>query len=164
MLSCRRLLAFPLIRAVLCARSKTASAAMEERQKLHVNVDITSDVVCPWYACILQARLSLRRGLACETRFVFLPTACTCPIPPLLRCWIGKRHIDTAIKRLSEDFVFHLHWKPFLLNPHTPEQGVPLEEYMRNKFGEAAATRFLSGQSPVIQSGKAVVSAYVTPP
>lgn len=87
--------------------------------KLHVNVDITSDIVCPW-------------------------------------CWIGKKRMDSAIERLSSDYIFHLHWKPFLLNPHVPEGGVPLEQYLRNKFGDVSARRFLSGDSPVTQNARAV--------
>lgn len=38
-----------------------------------------------------------------------------------------------------------------------PDEGVPLEHYVRNKFGDAAGQRFLSGDSPVAQSGKAAV-------
>ena len=47
------------------------------------------------------------------------------------RCWIGKRHLDTAVQKLSQDFEFNIHWKPFLLNPHVPEEGVPLVDYLR---------------------------------
>ena len=69
--------------------------------------------------------------------------------------------MDSAIQELSSDFVFHLHWKPFLLNPHGPEEGVPLEQYIKNKFGDVAAQKFLSGDSPVAQNGKAVVCVCV---
>jgi predicted DsbA family dithiol-disulfide isomerase len=87
--------------------------------KLHVNVDITSDVVCPW-------------------------------------CWVGKRHLDSAIETLSGEFEFHVHWKPFLLNPGMPDEGEPLEQHLRNKYGDAAIQRFLSDDSPLKQAGRAV--------
>ena len=77
------------------------------------------------------------------------------------RCWIGKRHLDSAIRELSSEFVFHILWKPFLLNPHTPSDGVPLEQHIRGKFGDSAAKKFLSGESPVALSGKAVVCVCV---
>ena len=65
--------------------------------------------------------------------------------------------MDSAIEKLSEYFTFHVLWKPFLLNANTPEQGMPLEQYFRSKYGDASARRFLSGDSPVAQSGRAVV-------
>lgn len=74
------------------------------------------------------------------------------------RCWIGKKHLDTAIKHLEDDFEFQISWKPFLLNPYMPDEGMPLREYCRLKFGDEAAERFLSGSSPVAQQGKRVVS------
>ncbi len=69
--------------------------------------------------------------------------------------------MDTAIDRLKRDFEFRIHWKPFLLNPYVPEEGIPLGDYMRMKFGEEAAKRFFAGESPIAQSGKAVVSLHV---
>lgn len=74
------------------------------------------------------------------------------------RCWVGKKHLDAAVQRLSDDFDFHIHWKPFLLNPHMREEGVPSEEYLRNKFGPEAAQRFWSDKSALVQGGQAVVS------
>ena len=74
-----------------------------------------------------------------------------------LRCWIGKRSLDTAISHLKDDFEFNIHWKPFLLNPVMPEEGIPLMDYFRVKFGEEAAQRFVSGNSPVSQRGRELV-------
>ena len=62
------------------------------------------------------------------------------------------------MERLSESFDFRVHWKPYLLNADMPEEGIPLEQYFRHKFGEEAAQRFWSDKSPLMQSGKAVVS------
>lgn len=41
----------------------------------------------------------------------------------------------------------------------TPEEGMPLRDYLQMKFGEGAAEHFLSGQSPIAQHGKAVVGS-----
>ena len=58
---------------------------------------------------------------------------------------------------LSDDFEFNVHWKPFMLNPYMPEEGMPIMDYLRLKFGDEAAERFVSGSSPVSQQGKAAV-------
>ena len=77
------------------------------------------------------------------------------------RCWIGKRHLDEAMKSLSNEFSFQVLWKPFLLNPGPiPDEGLPLVDYLMRKFGPQAAERFMSGDSPVSQRGRAVVSHF----
>lgn len=62
------------------------------------------------------------------------------------------------MQHLSDDFEFKVHWKPFMLNPYMPEEGMPIMDYFRLKFGDEAAERFVSGSSPVSQQGKAAVS------
>ena len=44
-----------------------------------------------------------------------------------------------------------------MLNPYMPEEGMPIMDYLRLKFGDEAAERFVSGSSPVSQQGKAAV-------
>lgn len=61
------------------------------------------------------------------------------------------------MKHLSDDFEFNVHWKPFMLNPYMPEEGMSIMDYLRLKFGDEAAERFVSGSSPVSQQGKAAV-------
>ena len=80
----------------------------------------------------------------------------------LYRCWIGKKHLDTAMQHLADDFEFHIRWKPFLLNPFLPEQGIPIMDYLRLKFGDEAAAQFLSGSSPVATQGRSLVSSIKT--
>ena len=80
---------------------------------------------------------------------------------PYARCWVGKRHLDSAIETLSGEFEFHVHWKPFLLNPGMPDEGEPLEQHLRKKYGDAAIQRFLSSDSPLKQAGRAVVRTYL---
>ena len=62
------------------------------------------------------------------------------------------------MQHLADDFEFHVHWKPFLLNPFLPEQGIPIMDYLQLKFGNEAAARFLSGSSPVVMQGRNLVS------
>ena len=45
-----------------------------------------------------------------------------------------------------------------MLNPYVPDEGIPLSDYLQMKFGEEAAQRFFSGQSPIVQRGQAIVS------
>lgn len=63
------------------------------------------------------------------------------------------------MNHLKDDFEFHVHWKPFLLNPYIHDgETVPIMDYLRLKFGEKAAQKFISGSSPVSQRGKELVS------
>lgn len=75
-----------------------------------------------------------------------------------VRCWIGKRQLDTAMQHLADHFEFNIRWKPFLLNTFLPEQGIPVVDYFKLKFGEAAAARFMSGSSPLSMQARDLVS------
>ena len=74
---------------------------------------------------------------------------------------MGKKQLDTAMKHLSDDFEFHVRWKPFLLNSFLPEQGIPLADYFNLKYGEEVAARFMSASSPLAMQARALVSASV---
>ena len=51
-------------------------------------------------------------------------------------CWIGKRHLDTALGMLAEEgFFFNVRFRPFQLNPEMPAEGVDRREYRSAKFG-----------------------------
>ena len=119
------------------ARSWSVLTAMESAQqkpKLQVNVDITSDVACPW----LEGNIIYFIPYGLHQCRIILPS---------FRCWIGKRHLDAAVQKLHQDFEFHIHWKPFLLNPQVPEEGIPLVDHLRcrltfhciNRLGHASA-------------------------
>lgn len=70
--------------------------------------------------------------------------------------------MDTTIKHMAEDFEFHVRWKPFLLNSFLPEQGIPVVDYFKLKFGEEAAARFMSGSSPLSMQARDLVSQRCT--
>jgi len=51
-------------------------------------------------------------------------------------CFIGKRHMETALSLLAEDgLTFTVGFRPFQLNPDMPEDGVAREPYRIKKFG-----------------------------
>ncbi len=53
-------------------------------------------------------------------------------------CFIGKRHLDRALELWREeqpDCAVTIHWRPFFLNPDTPEAGEPYRPFLERKFG-----------------------------
>jgi predicted DsbA family dithiol-disulfide isomerase len=50
-------------------------------------------------------------------------------------CLIGTRRLDEAIASLP-DLDVTLHFRPFLLDPSTPDEGRDLRENLRRKFGD----------------------------
>ena len=73
------------------------------------------------------------------------------------RCWVGKRHLDLAIKQLESNFSFNIRWLPFALNPYLPEEGMLFRDLATLKFGEGAVERFTSKKMAFAQTGEAVV-------
>ncbi len=68
---------------------------------MRMNVDVVSDVVCPW-------------------------------------CFIGKRNLDVALETWrteQPDCEVTVQWRPFFLNPDTPEAGEPYRPFLEKKFG-----------------------------
>jgi predicted DsbA family dithiol-disulfide isomerase len=81
------------------ARSKKSRSknSVSPLQNGAVQVDIVSDVVCPW-------------------------------------CWLGYRLFDKARKQARQKI--ELTWRPYMLDPEVPAEGVDYKTYMKNKFGE----------------------------
>ncbi len=53
-------------------------------------------------------------------------------------CFIGKRHLDRALELWRDeqpDCKVTIHWRPFFLNPDTPEAGEPYRPFLEKKFG-----------------------------
>ena len=40
---------------------------------------------------------------------------------------------------VKDEFEFRISWKPFLLNPNVPEEGMPVEEMLKRKYGPRTA-------------------------
>ncbi len=49
-------------------------------------------------------------------------------------CFLGLVRLDRA-RALRPDFPIHLRWRPFLLNPQMPPEGMDRATYVRRKFG-----------------------------
>jgi predicted DsbA family dithiol-disulfide isomerase len=49
-------------------------------------------------------------------------------------CFLGKHQLERAIA-MFPDISFEVRWRPYMLNPDTPREGVPREEYFRKRFG-----------------------------
>lgn len=50
-------------------------------------------------------------------------------------CWLGAAYFHKAAKQFSGKT--ELSWRPYMLDPTVPPEGVPYREYMKAKFGEA---------------------------
>ena len=85
--------------------------------KQTIQVDIVSDIVCPW-------------------------------------CWLGVRYFQKAAKQSKYDV--NLTWRPYMLDPAVPEEGIPYSAYMKQKFGNGPSNRFkamresLEAQGPTL--------------
>src|SRR5262245_7455818 len=49
-------------------------------------------------------------------------------------CYVGKRHLEKAIA-LKPEIPVALRFRPYLLNPWVPREGMTREEYLVTKFG-----------------------------
>jgi predicted DsbA family dithiol-disulfide isomerase len=53
-------------------------------------------------------------------------------------CFIGKRNLDAALEAWraeQPDCEVSVRWRPFFLNPDTPEAGEPYRPFLERKFG-----------------------------
>lgn len=71
-------------------------------------------------------------------------------------CFLGKRHLDTAIAALDDGAV-EVRWRPFLLDATIPKEGLDRKDYLTRKFG---AERLKDLHAPLIAAGKAAGVPY----
>lgn len=64
-------------------------------------------------------------------------------------CFLGKRRLDAALAALDMD-VF-IRWRPYMLDPSIPPEGLDRHEYMLAKFGPE---RLATIHDPLIEAGK----------
>lgn len=64
-------------------------------------------------------------------------------------CFLGKRRLDAALAALDMD-VF-IRWRPYMLNPTIPPEGLDRHTYLLNKFG---AEKVKTIHDPLIEAGK----------
>lgn len=65
-------------------------------------------------------------------------------------CFIGKRRLERALAQRPHVFA-DLHWRPFLLNPDMPLEGIDRRAYLDRKFG--STHRIQRVLSTVAQAG-----------
>ena len=59
-------------------------------------------------------------------------------------CYIGKRRLEHALS-LRPDIPVQIRWRPFLLNPEIPPQGIDRTAYLFKKFGSEARIKRVYG-------------------
>jgi predicted DsbA family dithiol-disulfide isomerase len=65
-------------------------------------------------------------------------------------CFLGKRRLDAALENLDGLDVF-VRWRPFMLDPTIPPEGLDRQDYMLKKFGEE---RLRTIHDPLIAAGE----------
>ncbi len=73
---------------------------------------------------------SSKRRAKTPTLYVDIVSDIVCPW-----CWLGAAYFHKAAKQYKGKV--ELNWRPYMLDPSVPPEGVPYREYMKNKFGEA---------------------------
>jgi len=68
-------------------------------------------------------------------------------------CYIGKRRLEQAL-RLRPSVEATTRWRPFLLNPEMPPDGINRTAYLMNKFGSEA--RVWRTYSAIAEAGQSV--------
>lgn len=69
-------------------------------------------------------------------------------------CWLGARYFMDALKAVP--FDVKLAWRPYMLDPDVPKDGVPYKAYMSDKFGEAPSDKFTAMRTHLEQAGPEV--------
>jgi predicted DsbA family dithiol-disulfide isomerase len=68
-------------------------------------------------------------------------------------CYVGKRRLEAALAHWDRGEV-RVTWRPFMLNPDIPREGIERAGYLRAKFGpEAGASRFAQIAAIGVESG-----------
>ncbi len=56
-------------------------------------------------------------------------------------CYIGKRRFESALELLGTSGV-EIIWRPYMLYPDVPKEGVPRHPYLQKRFGDRTAEMF----------------------
>ena len=65
-------------------------------------------------------------------------------------CFLGKRRLDKALEQL-DGLEVEVAWRPFMLDPTIPPDGLDRRAYLADKFGE---DRLESLHDPLVEAGK----------
>jgi predicted DsbA family dithiol-disulfide isomerase len=75
-------------------------------------------------------------------------------------CYIGKRRLETAMDKLSDNYIFDVEYFPFELNPQMPESGLDQKEYLTKKFGGEVRYEQLTGHVSNVASQEGLTFNY----
>lgn len=65
-------------------------------------------------------------------------------------CWLGTRYFHQAVQTSGADIS--VTWRPYMLDPTVPSEGMPYKAYMKAKFGDGPSDRFKSMREHLIQA------------
>jgi len=65
-------------------------------------------------------------------------------------CFIGKRRLEEALKQRPDQNI-EINWRPYLLNPDMPKDGMDRQQYLTTKFGGAENAR--ATYAPIEEAG-----------
>jgi predicted DsbA family dithiol-disulfide isomerase len=71
-------------------------------------------------------------------------------------CYLGFRRL----RRLQRERSLRVRWRPFLLNPHLPPEGVERHAYGARKFGSAEAARRLDQRLATLGEREGIAFAF----
>ncbi len=68
-------------------------------------------------------------------------------------CYIGKKRLEQAL-RMRPHASAKIRWRPFLLNPEMPSEGIDRSAYLVRKFGSESRVRHIYGT--ILDAGQSV--------
>lgn len=68
-------------------------------------------------------------------------------------CFVGKRQLERAREMLPAGLTVNVRWRPFLLNPDMPAEGVDRRAYRTAKFGSWQRSQELDAQVAAAGAG-----------
>lgn len=74
-------------------------------------------------------------------------------------CWIGERRLRRALARRPGVRV-EVRWRPFLLQPDLPPEGMPWEMFAEAKFGGAARVEAITAQVAAAGAAEGIPFAF----
>lgn len=67
-------------------------------------------------------------------------------------CYVGERRLARALTALGDSEI-EVVYRPFQLDPEAPEPGVPLKEYLQNRYGARSGAMMMNVSGVAAQEG-----------
>jgi predicted DsbA family dithiol-disulfide isomerase len=71
-------------------------------------------------------------------------------------CYIGKRRLEAALRRLPSGSAPHIMWSAFELNPDMPAEGMERKAYRSAKFGSPEQSEAMDAQVASVGRGEGI--------